>query len=155
MKKMETKNIDLIIYDFDGVMTDNRVLVDENGKESVFCNRSDGLAISKIKQLGVPQMIVSTETNKVVETRAKKLKIPVLQGVDNKKEIVEKYCQEQNVDLKKVIYVGNDINDLEIMKAVGQAIAPADASQEIKDIANVITRAGGGEGVIRELLKYF
>lgn len=72
LKKINIKSIDLIIYDFDGVMTDNRVLINEEGKESVFCNRSDGLAISRIKQIKIPQIIISTETNKVVEVRARK-----------------------------------------------------------------------------------
>lgn len=154
-KKIDIKNIDLIIYDFDGVLTDNKVLVMEDGREAVFCNRSDGLAISKIKQIGTSQMIVSTEVNKVVEVRAKKLEIPVLQNVNNKKALVEKYCQEQNIDLNKVIYVGNDFNDLEVMKIVGFPVAPADATEEIKDIARIITKAKGGEGVIRELLDKF
>lgn len=153
--KIDIKNIDLIIYDFDGVMTDNRVLVREDGKEAVFCNRSDGLAISEIKRMGTPQIIVSTETNKIVGARAKKLGIPVIYGIDNKEETVKKYCKEKNIDLKKVIYVGNDINDLEIMKSVGCPIASADASKEIKNIAKIITKAKGGEGIIRELLEYF
>lgn len=152
VNKINTKNISLIIYDFDGVMTDNKVLVGQDGKEAVFCNRSDSLAISKIKQIGIPQIIVSTEANKVVQARARKLKIPVLQNINDKKKLIEKYCKERNIDLKKVIYIGNDINDLEIMRSVGHPIAPSDASQEIKDIAKIITKAKGGEGVIRELL---
>ena len=153
--KIDIKNIDLIIYDFDGVMTDNKVLVFQDGREAVFCNRSDGLAISRIKGIGIPQLIISTETNKVVEVRAKKLGIPVIYGIDSKEETVKKYCKEKNIDFKKVIYLGNDINDLEIMKSVGCPIASADASKEIKNIAKIITKAKGGEGIIRELLEYF
>ena len=155
MYNLELKNIDLIIYDFDGVMTDNRVLVREDGEEAVFCNRSDGLAISKIKRMGISQLIISTETNKVVEVRAKKLGIPILHGINNKKEILKKYCKEKNIDLSKVIYVGNDINDLEAMKIVGFSVAPADAAKKIKKIAKIITGARGGEGVVRELLNKF
>ena len=152
LKEIDIKNIDIIIYDFDGVMTDNRVLVSEDGKESVFCNRSDGLAISRIKKMKIPQIIISTETNKVVEARAKKLGIPVIYCIDNKESAVREYCNKNNIDLGKVIFVGNDINDLEIMKVVGYPIAPSNASKEIKDIARVITVAKGSYGVIRELL---
>lgn len=152
LKEIDIKNIDIIIYDFDGVMTDNRVLVNEDGKESVFCNRSDGLAISRIKKMKIPQIIISTETNKVVEARAKKLGIPVIYCIDNKESVVREYCNKNNIDLGKVIFIGNDINDLEIMRVVGYPIAPSNASKEIKDIARVITVAKGSYGVIRELL---
>ena len=152
LDKIDIKEIDLIIYDFDGVMTNNQVLVGEDGKESVFCNRSDGLAISKIKEMELSQIIISTETNKVVEKRAAKLKIPVIQSADNKKELIIEYCQEQGLDLKRVIYVGNDINDLEAMKLVGYPIAPSDTGKELKNIARIVTKTKGGEGVIRELL---
>lgn len=152
LKKINIKSIDLIIYDFDGVMTDNRVLINEDGKESVFCNRSDGLAISRIKQMRIPQIIISTEINKVVKVRAKKLGIPVIHCIDDKESVVKKYCNENNIDLEKVIFIGNDINDLDIMRAVGYPIAPSNASREIKNIAKIVTVAKGSYGVIRELL---
>ena len=84
----------VLFYDFDGVMTDNRVLVDQNGTESVFVNRSDGLAVARLKKNGYTQVIVSTETNPVVERRAEKLGIPVIHGVDNKGEIIRRYLEE-------------------------------------------------------------
>jgi 3-deoxy-D-manno-octulosonate 8-phosphate phosphatase KdsC-like HAD superfamily phosphatase len=80
--------VSLFIYDFDGVMTDNCVLVGEDGKESVFCNRSDGLAVAIIKGRGIPQVIISTETSKIIAARAAKLDIPVIQGVRDKKETI-------------------------------------------------------------------
>jgi len=150
--KINIQEIELIIYDFDGVMTDNRVLVDQDGKEAVFCNRADGLAISRIKKMGISQMIVSTETNIVVSVRAEKLRIPVIQGVGDKQDIILRYCEKQNIDLKKVIYIGNDINDLEIMMLIGYPVAPSDASIEIKNIAKIIVNAKGGNGVIRDFL---
>lgn len=150
--KINLKNIQLIVYDFDGVMTDNKVLVFQDGREAVFCDRSDGLAISKIKKMRISQMIISTETNEVVKARAKKLGIPILHSINNKKEVLKKYCQKKRINLSKVIYIGNDINDLEAMKIVGHPIAPSDASREVKKIAKIITKAKGGEGVIRELL---
>ena len=145
------KNIELIIYDFDGVMTDNRVLVDENGKEAVFVNRGDGLAVAAIKKAGIEQVIISTEKNKVVTARANKLKIKVMQGVDDKRSLVLKYIRTKKIDPKKVIYVGNDINDLEAMKVVGWPVAPSDACEEVKKIAKTVLSKKGGYGVIREL----
>ena len=146
------KNIKLIVYDFDGVMTDNRVLISEDGKESVFCNRSDGLAIDKIKKMNISQIIVSTERNKIVATRGKKLRIPVFHNIENKEKWLRSYCKKYNIDLKKVVYLGNDLNDLEIMKLVGYPIAPVDAFKEIKKIAKITINKKGGEGVIRDFL---
>jgi len=152
INKIKIKEVELIIYDFDGVMTNNKVLINEDGKESVFCDRSDGLAISNIKKMGLPQIIISTEKNKIVEMRAKKLGIQVIHGMDCKKSIVKKYCDERNINLNKVVFIGNDINDLEVMKIVGYPIAPSDAHAAIKNEAKFLTKAKGGEGVIRELL---
>jgi len=79
-------NIKLIAYDFDGVMTDNKVYVDQNGKETVQVNRADGMGVSEIKKLGIEQIIISTEKNPVVSARAKKLDIYCLQEIENKKD---------------------------------------------------------------------
>jgi len=146
-----TSSISLIFYDFDGVMTDNKVIVDENGKESVVCNRSDGLAVAKIKELGIPQAIISTEENKVVAARAAKLKIPVIQGVADKKVAMLAYCAEQGVSPADVVYVGNDLNDLDAMIAVGCPVCPNDACNEVKRIAKAVLPVDGGNGVVRAL----
>lgn len=145
--------IKLIVYDFDGVMTDNRVLVSEDGSEAVFCNRSDGMAVIKMKKLGIKQIIISTETNKVVSMRAKKLSIEVLQGIEDKATVLKKYCLKFKIKLNDVMYVGNDTNDLEAMKLVGVGVAPADADESIKKISKIVTKSKGGYGVIRELYK--
>lgn len=148
---LSIENLDLIVYDFDGVMTNNKALVDQNGKESVFVSRSDGLAISGIKKMNIPQIIISTEKNEVVQKRAEKLNIPCIQGVTNKKDILLDYTQKNQLDLSKVIFIGNDINDLDAMKIVGYPVAPADSFFMIKKIAALILRSNGGEGVIREI----
>jgi YrbI family 3-deoxy-D-manno-octulosonate 8-phosphate phosphatase len=134
-------------------MTDNKVLVFEGGREAVFCNRSDGLAVEKIRRINIPQIILSTEKNPVVKTRAKKLNIEVIQGVNDKKSMLIDYCRKKNYNIKKVIYIGNDINDLEVMKSVGYPIAPQDANKKVKDIARVIIKKKGGEGVIMEFFE--
>ncbi len=145
------KRMKLLVYDFDGVMTDNKVYVDQLGNESVKVNRADGLAIAEMKKLGIPQIIISTEKNNVVQKRARKLKLPCFHGVENKKNILLSYVKENNIELDTVAYIGNDINDYEVMKLVGIPIAPLDANESIKEIAIFITTAKGGNGVIREL----
>lgn len=146
--------ISLCLYDFDGVMTDNKVIVREDGKESVVCNRSDGLAISILKKWGIRQAIISTEVNEVVAFRALKLGIPCIHGVSNKKEVVLQYCEQLDIDPQETLYIGNDLNDLEVMLIVGCPVCPNDAYKEIKEIAKLILPVGGGCGVIRELLNY-
>lgn len=149
--KLNKSNIQLIVFDFDGVMTDNRVLVDEYGKEAVFVSRADGMGVAMIKEKKIPMIILSTEINKVVSQRGNKLKIDVLQNIDNKKEALSIYCKNNNINLSKVLYVGNDINDLEVMKIVGIAAVPEDAYEAVKNFANLILHTKGGFGVVREI----
>ena len=146
--------IKLIVYDFDGVMTNNKVYVDQNGNETVQVNRADGLGISEFKKLGIEQIIISTETNPVVSARAKKLGINCLQGIENKKTALSEYCNKNNISLQNVAYVGNDINDKEVMGIAGKTYCPADAHDNIKSISDYILKTNGGDGVIRELLDF-
>jgi YrbI family 3-deoxy-D-manno-octulosonate 8-phosphate phosphatase len=144
-------NLELIVYDFDGVMTDNKVYVDQNGNETVQVNRGDGLGVAEIKKMGIQQIIISTEKNTVVSSRATKLGIPCLQGIENKKTALIDYCKENDIDLKNVAYVGNDINDNDVMGNVGITFCPADAHDSIKAISDHALKTKGGQGVIREL----
>ncbi len=145
----------LIVYDFDGVMTDNRVIVDEDGKESVCVHRGDGYAVRMIKdELKILQIILSTEVNPVVLRRAEKLKIPSIHGAgDEKKNILKQYCKEQKIELANVLYIGNDLNDFGAMQICGYCACPQDAEPEILEIANYIFSAKGGYGVVRELYR--
>ena len=145
------KKINLIVYDFDGVMTDNKVYIDQNGNEMVKVNRADGLAISEIKKLGIQQIIFSTEVNPVVAQRAMKLQIPYFQGIDNKKDSLIDYCKINDIDIRQVAYVGNDINDIDAMAIAGFPFCPNNSHKSIKEIADVIIPRNGGDGVIREL----
>ena len=144
--------IELIAYDFDGVLTDNKVYLSEDGIESVQVNRSDGLAIKEIEKMGLRQIIISTEKNKVVKKRAEKLNIECFYGIDDKKTSLSNFCNENSIDLKKVIFIGNDINDLEVMQSVGIRICPSDAHPSIIKISSVMLNSKGGEGLVRELL---
>lgn len=132
-------------------MTDNRVIVFQDGSEAIIANRSDGLGVSRIRELGIPQLILSTETNDVVKRRGEKLDLEVIASCNNKKEALKNYCKENEYDLKKVVYVGNDTNDLEVMNIVGYPVAPADANPDVINIAKFVTVAKGGGGVIKEL----
>ena len=148
------KHIDLIVYDFDGVMTDNRVIFFQDGAEAVIVNRADGLGVDRFRDLGIPQLILSTETNPVVKVRAAKLCLEVIASCKDKKIALENYCTQNGYDLEKVIYIGNDLNDLEVMRIVGFPVAPADAHPRIKKLARLTTEAKGGDGVVKELSDY-
>lgn len=146
------KKIKLLILDFDGVMTDNRVLVGEDGKEAVFCNRSDGLGIEMLQEKGVEVMVISKEKNKAVRARCKKLGIKCLNGVDNKKVAFLKEIRRSKLKLTSVCFVGNDINDLECIKGAGIGVAMADSHKAVLKIADYITKKKGGEGAVREVI---
>ena len=150
---MNIKDISCIFYDFDGVMTDNRVLVDQNGMEYVYVNRSDGLGVAALKAAGVTQVIISTEVNPVVERRAEKLGIPVVHGVKDKGETVKNYCAEHGIDASRAVFMGNDINDIPAFMAVGFKVCPADAEPEVKDKADWISSCKGGYGAVRDLYR--
>ncbi len=149
------KNIKLIIYDFDGVMTDNRALIFNNGDEAVFINRSDGMAVRMLAEAGFNQIILTSEINKIAEYRAQKLGIFAVSGVKNKKDALLKIALENKCNVKNILYIGNDINDFEAMQTVGYPMCPADAHQSIKKISKYIFSANGGCGVIRELYDLF
>ena len=151
---MNLKDIKLIVYDFDGVMTDNKVYLDQNSNEMVRVNRSDGLAIAIIKEMGIKQIIISTEENPVVSVRAKKLKIKCFHNIDNKKNELKRYCSNNNIDLSEVVCAGNDVNDLEAMQISGFTFCPADAHMNIKKISDYVLKSNGGDGVIREMLDF-
>ena len=150
---MTLDDIDAFVFDFDGVLTNNLVKIDENGKESVSCSRADGLAFDVLKKLNKPAYILSTEKNLVVKARAKKLNIPAIQGVANKVEAIKKLATDNNYSLKNILYVGNDLNDYLVMQLCGYTACPADSHPKIKEISGNILTSKGGNGVVRELLE--
>ena len=146
-------NIDAFVFDFDGVLTNNLVHLDQDGKESVSCSRSDGLAFDVLRKLNKSSYILSTEKNKVVTARADKLGIPVLQGVGDKVRDIHKLALKEGFDLQDVLYVGNDLNDYRVMQLCGYKVCPSDSHELIKTIANVVLKTKGGYGIARELLE--
>ena len=152
---MSKNNLKLIVYDFDGIMTDNKVYIDEKGTEMVQVNRADGLGISEIKKIDIHQIIISTEKNPVVSARANKLDIPCLQGIEDKKSALIDYCKRNIINLGEVAYVGNDINDISAFEYVGVPVGVADSFQEIHSHISYITEKEGGNGAVREICDLF
>jgi YrbI family 3-deoxy-D-manno-octulosonate 8-phosphate phosphatase len=133
------------------VLTDNRVIVLEDGREGVVCNRADGLGFDMFRLAGIPVLIISTERNAVVARRAEKLRVAVLQDVGDKKKTLAQHCRQASIDPCRVIFVGNDLNDLSAMESVGFPIAVADSHPAILAAARIVLTANGGEGAAREL----
>ena len=150
---MTLDDIDAFVFDFDGVLTNNLVKIDENGKESVSCSRADGLAFDVLRKLNKPAYILSTEKNLVVKARAKKLNIPAIQGVADKVEAIKKLAADNSYSLKNILYVGNDLNDYLVMQLCGYSVCPADSHTKIKSVSSIILSTNGGGGIVRELLE--
>ena len=142
--------IKAVIFDFDGVFTDNRVIVSTTGEEFVICDRGDGMGTNLLAAAGIKMLILSKEKNAVVTSRGKKLNIEVIQGCDDKLPELIQWLQKNNVDAQQAAYIGNDINDLECLKHVGVAVIPADAHYSVIDTATWILQHNGGRGAIRE-----
>ena len=145
------KGVHLVVFDFDGVFTDNTVYVSQDGVESVRCWRGDGIGLTALKTLGIDTVIVSTETNPVVTARSRKLVIRCVQGCDDKLAVVRELAAELGVTMKQVAFVGNDINDLACLKAVGIPIVVGDAHPAVIKAAAYRTSAPGGRGAVREV----
>jgi YrbI family 3-deoxy-D-manno-octulosonate 8-phosphate phosphatase len=147
----DLSGIRLLILDFDGVLTDNRVLVQQDGTESVFCHRGDGWGIATLRRLGVEALVVSTEKNPVVAARCKKLDIACVQGCAEKGPTVAELVGKRGLRMNEVAYLANDVNDLPCFPHVGFPMAVADADPEVKACARYVTRARGGRGAVREI----
>ncbi len=141
----------LVVFDFDGVMTDNRVWVDGEGHEYVAASRGDGMGLVRLRQAGVELMVLSTEVNPVVAARCRKLDIPYVQGIQDKAEALRSLLVKRGLDPSQVVFVGNDVNDLACFEIAGCAAAPADAEPEVLRQADLLLSRRGGHGAVREL----
>ncbi|MFN3491937.1 MAG: HAD hydrolase family protein, partial [Anaerolineales bacterium] len=152
-KKQMPEKIDLIICDFDGVVTDNSVITDQDGKESVRASRSDSMHIKTLKEKGIDFLILSSEPNPVVQARAKKMGIESIHGIgmQDKGRVMREVLEQKNVKAENVIYVGNDLNDLPCFEIAGWSVAVADAYPEVIRAADFVLTKHGGHGAIREL----
>jgi 3-deoxy-D-manno-octulosonate 8-phosphate phosphatase (KDO 8-P phosphatase) len=143
--------VQIVAFDFDGVFTDNSVYVTQDGIESVRCWRSDGIGLTRLKNLGVHLFILSTEVNPVVTMRANKLKVACRQGVEDKAVAIRDISRELGVAMEHVMFVGNDINDIPAFNVVGLPVAVADAYPEVLPHIRVQTQKKGGYGAVREV----
>lgn len=145
------ESIELVVFDFDGVFTDNKVHVHQDGSEMVVCDRGDGMGLSLLRKSGTPVMVLSTEVNAVVAARCRKLDLPSRQGLADKAGALKEIAADAGWDLQRILYVGNDVNDLECMGLVGFAVAVADAHPSVLAGADLILSRPGGNGAVREI----
>ena len=141
----------LVVMDFDGVLTDNLVYVDENGAEQVASSRGDSMGIRLVREaLPIEFMVISTEVNPVVTARCNKLKIEVYQGIKDKAAVLKNVLKEKGIPAEEAVFIGNDVNDLGCLELAGYAVVPADAEPEIKRHADLVLSRKGGRGAVRE-----
>ncbi len=149
------RRIRLVVFDFDGVFTDNTVLVAEDGTESVRCWRGDGLGLRQLEALGLSTLVLSTEENLVVTARCRKLKLRCIQGVPDKRVALDALLAELGLAPGQVAYVGNDINDAGALEAVALPIVVHDAHPAVLPLARFRTTLPGGYGAVREVCDRF
>lgn len=147
------QKIALVVFDFDGVITDNRVWTDQEGRESVAASRSDSMKFAEMRGKGIELMILSSEPNPVVEARAKKVGVEVIQGIgmQDKGRVMREVLEQKKVKAENVVYVGNDVNDLPCFEVAGWSVAVADAYPEVLQAADYVLSKPGGHGAVREL----
>ena len=144
----------ILFTDFDGCLTDDRVWLNQDGEEFVAANRKDGLAVKRLKNLGIQIVITSTETNKVVLARGNKMGVEVLQGLSDKAVAIEQYLEQKNLSWNDVWYIGNDVNDLGAIRKAKFSICPSDAVKAVKKEVDLKLKTKGGYGVLSELATF-
>jgi YrbI family 3-deoxy-D-manno-octulosonate 8-phosphate phosphatase len=145
------EQVKLVVLDFDGVLTDNRVWVDADGRELVAANRGDGWGLARLKEHGIEAVVLSTESDPVVEARCRKLSLPFIQGISDKATALEQVLAERGIDSDHVIYLGNDVNDLPCFPLVACALVVADAHPAARSQADRVLDKPGGHGAVRAL----
>lgn len=147
----QAKGIRLVILDVDGVMTDGRIVIDDNGVEQRNFDIKDGFAVVALQMCGIDVAIITSKKSGSVRHRAEELKIKRFhEGVRKKTEPYEQMLAEMGITDAQVAYVGDDLVDLSMMKRVGLPIAVADAVPEVRAAAGYVTQARGGHGAVRE-----
>jgi len=148
-------SIELIVLDVDGTMTDSRITYSETGDEIKSFNVKDGLAIASWRKLGKQVAIITGRSSAIVARRAQELRIEhFYQGVDNKREVLEKLLEKLEISMENVAAIGDDLNDLSMLKAAGISFVPRDASSYVDRIADVVLTKKGGDGAVREMIEY-
>ncbi len=150
-KRCLPEKISAVIFDFDGVMTDNRVWVDAEGNEVIAADRSDGWGIAQLRERGINMVVITAEVNPVVKARCEKLRIPVVMGIRDKTLVLKNYLEENHINPAEAVYIGNDINDVPCFPLVGCAVVVADAYPVAVQAADIVLTRKGGMGAVREL----
>ncbi len=143
--------VELLVLDFDGVLTDDRVWVNERGEEAVAAHRGDGYGLAQLRKAGLEIIVISREQNEVVAARCKKLGIPAMQGIRDKASALREVLERGNIESSRAVYVGNDVNDLPCFPLVGCAVGVADAHPRVLAAADMRLSRRGGHGAVREL----
>ena len=146
------EQVKLLVLDFDGVLTDDRVWVDQNGKETIAASRSDGMGLEMLRKLtDIEVVVMSKETNPVVSARCKKLGVPVFQSVNQKEKALLDLINKKKINAEKVVYIGNDLNDIDCFPIAGYAAVPKDAFVTARRNADLVLDHHGGYGAVREI----
>ncbi|MBO3664016.1 acylneuraminate cytidylyltransferase [Microbacterium stercoris] len=146
-------DVDAVVTDFDGVHTDDTAILRSDGLESVRVSRADGMGVGLLREAGVPVLILSTETDPVVAARARKLRVEVRQGVEDKAAVLREWATVNGLALDRIAYVGNDVNDLGCLDIVGWPVVVPEAHAEVRARARVVLERRGGDGAVRDLAR--
>lgn len=138
------------VFDFDGVFSDNRVWTNDRGEESVACFRGDTMGLRRLDEVGVEYLILTSETNDAVAARARKMRMDIIKGVEDKLPVLQLEIERRGVSLAETSYLGNDVNDAECLAVVGLPVVPADAWAEVVPLARLVLTRDGGHGCVRE-----
>lgn len=147
----DLSRIRFVVFDFDGVFTDNRVWTNEHGEESVSCWRGDAHGLRRLEEVGVDHLIISTEVNQAVGARARKIRATCVQGVEDKPPVLREEVARRGFTLEETAYLGNDVNDAGCLEIVGLPVVPGDAWPEVVPLAKLVLERRGGYGCVREL----
>ena len=140
-----------VVFDFDGVFTDNNVYVAQDGKEMVKCSKYDGIGLKNLETKGIGKIVISSEKNPLVRARCKKIGIECYDSVQNKFSVLQELIKNQNLNFSQVAFMGNDINDLECLSEVGLPIVVKDCHPKLLKLARYVTETLGGYGAVREV----
>ena len=148
-------SIELIVLDVDGTMTDSHITYSENGDEIKSFNVKDGLAIASWRKLGKQVAIITGRSSSIVARRAKELHIEhFYQGIHNKREVLEELLQKLDLKMENVAAIGDDLNDLQMLRSAKISFVPRDASAYVDKVATVILSKRGGDGAVREMIEH-
>ena len=146
------KDIKIVLTDVDGVLTDGGMYYSSKGDTMKKFHVRDGMAVNMLKKHNIPTIIVTKEKNRIITQWAKKMNVKkIFDGVLDKEKILKKVCKEFDVKTSNIVYIGDDVNDMALLKNVGISVSPADAWKNTKQIVDYVSEKNGGKGVLREI----